>query len=289
MGNDDVVFYINKWNNKCKFTKVYEKMGKKFDLVIQNPPYDRDLHLQILEAILPHAKKVVNISPVNWLQDPFAVYSTRSAYNRFQNTISTKIETIDIIAYKDATKLFDGALFTSDLGIYVCGNGGYAYQHSNPVVNKIINKVRQHNWLPYSPKKYYQGLIAKKQYSLDIAPIRINDTNEIERIMCKTYAAQCQTQPMNKSTAYDNQGGHFEFDTENERVNFYLCYNHPFMKWYCHLWKSNSHVYSGKLPYFDDYTHSWNLKDFFTWFNLTKEEQTYVVKEIRKMRYDKMH
>ena len=39
-----------------------------------NPPYSRNLHLKILEAVIPVADKVVNISPVRWLQDPFAKY-----------------------------------------------------------------------------------------------------------------------------------------------------------------------------------------------------------------------
>lgn len=259
----------------------------KFDYCIMNPPYDRNLHLKILEQVLKVADKVINISPVRWLQDPFAPYNQKSDYIKFEKTVSKKIETIDKIEYKDATKLFDSALFTMDLGIYVCGNGGYVYQHNDMLITKIIKKVMLKNWLPFSPKKFYQGQIEHKNFSIDIAPIRINDMNEIERIMCKTYESQCQTLPMNKETAYDNQGGHFEFDTEEERHNFYDCYNSIFMKWYCRLWKSNSHVYSAKIPYFGDYTHKWKLRDFFDWFDLTPAERTRVVKEIRDMRHAK--
>lgn len=283
MGNDDIVLHVNNWNNKLKFNKVFEKMEKKvgkkkFDAVIMNPPYDRNLHLKILETVIPHAEKVVNISPVRWLQDPFAPYSTRSDYCKFEDSISKKIETLDIITDKEASKLFD-ALFTMNLGIYVCSEqGGYNYRHDDPLITKIVEKTMECNWLPFSPKKFYCGLIEHKNFSIDIAPI-----HEIERIMCKTYDAQCQTPPMNKETAYDNQGGHFEFDTEAERRNFYDCYNHPFMKWHCRLWKSNSHVYSNKIPYFGDYTHPWDYGDFFTWFDLTKEEQERVMRKITEM------
>ena len=59
------------------------------------------------------------------------------------------------------------------------------------------------------------------------------------------------------------------------------------MKWQASLWKADAHIYCEKIPYFDDYTHSWKLKDFFAWFELTKEEQARVVSEIRQMRHDK--
>ena len=140
MGNDDVVIFINKWTNKLKFTKVFEKMGMKFDVAVMNPPYDRNLHLKILEKVIPVAEKTVNISPVRWLQDPFAPYSTRSDYCKFEDSISKKIESLDVITAKDASKLFD-ASFIMNLGVYVCSDkGGYAYQHNDPLITKIIEK-----------------------------------------------------------------------------------------------------------------------------------------------------
>lgn len=32
-----------------------------------NPPYDGNLYLKILDAVIPHAEKIVNISPIYWL------------------------------------------------------------------------------------------------------------------------------------------------------------------------------------------------------------------------------
>ena len=59
-----------------------------FDVAIQNPPYDRNLHLKVLEQVLKVADKVINISPVRWLQDPFAPYSSKSDYCKFEKSIS---------------------------------------------------------------------------------------------------------------------------------------------------------------------------------------------------------
>lgn len=105
MGNDDVVLFINKWTNKLKYTKVFEKMGMKFDVAIMNPPYDRNLHLKILETVIPHAEKVINISPLRWLQDPFAPYLTRSDYCKFENGVSKHIKDLEVIPAKNASQI----------------------------------------------------------------------------------------------------------------------------------------------------------------------------------------
>ena len=36
----------------------------KFSVAITNPPYSNSLHLQIMEEVVKHCDKVVNISPV---------------------------------------------------------------------------------------------------------------------------------------------------------------------------------------------------------------------------------
>ena len=287
MGNDDIVVLINKWTNKLKFTKVFEKMGMKFDVAIMNPPYDRNLHLKILEKVIPVAEKVVNISPVRWLQDPFAPYLTRSDYCKFENSISKKIESLDVITAKDASKLFD-ASFTMNLGIYTCSeNGGYQYQHNDTLVTKIVEKTMENSWAEFSQKKFYDnGCVQIKPYALNVTAYGAENM-----VVNTTYESQIATALMcEKSVRTGGDGSassHFEFETEEERRNFYICYCHPFMQWHIKQWKSDIHVKSYKVPYFGDYTHPWKLKDFFAWFDMTKEEQTRVIKEIRRMRHEK--
>lgn len=282
MGDDDQVI-INNLDKKFKLEEVTGDM--KFDCAILNPPYDRNLHLKILEQVIAKADKVVNISPVRWLQDPFAPYNTRSDYCKFEDSISKKIESLDVILAKDASKLFD-ASFTMNLGIYTCGQGGYNYQHNDSLITKIIEKTMQNSWANFTPKKYYLNEIPVKAFSLNVAPVRGEQRAGYD-VMCSSYEAQIETPVLSKSAAFGGGdgtcGGHFEFNTEDERKNFYNVYVHPFMLWYYKQWKTNVHNYSARIPYFDDYTHSWDYKDFFTWFELTEEEQARVMKEITEM------
>ena len=258
-----------------------------FDVIIMNPPYDRNLHLKILEKVIPMANKVINISPVRWLQDPFAPYLKKSDYNKFEKSVSKHIKDIQFIPAKKATELFGNASFTMNLGIYeLDANGGYNYHHDDPLITKIVQKIMKSNWLPFNQKKFYQaGCVQTKPYILNVAAIRTNEAGQdTPRIVCKEYANQCSTQLMASTSVFKGGSGlnavHFEFDTEDERKNFWSCYNHPFMLWTYTYWKMDANIRSTNVPYFGDYTHSWDYKDFFEWFDLTKEEQTRVMKEI---------
>lgn len=288
MGNDDVVILINKWNNKLKFKKVFDKMEKKvgkkkFDAVIMNPPYDRNLHLKILETVISYAEKVVNISPVRWLQDPFAPYSTRSDYCKFEDSISKKIESLDVIPADKARELFD-ANMAMNLGIYVCGNGGYNYNHNDPLITKIVKKILENSWRPYNQKEFYKrNCVQLKPYVINVGAIN----GDVHIIMSKNYEHQITVGLSAKATVFNGGSGidatHFEFNTEEERKNFWACYNHKFMLWIISLWKVDPRIYANKIPYFADYSHPWDYADFFHWFDLTEEEQTRVMQEIATM------
>src|SRR5574344_2193667 len=50
----------------------------KFDIAIINPPYNGNLHLKILEAVIPVADNVVNISPIGYALDWLVFYNLKS-------------------------------------------------------------------------------------------------------------------------------------------------------------------------------------------------------------------
>ena len=292
MGNDDIVVLINKWTNKLKFTKVFEKMGMKFNVAIMNPPYDRNLHLKILEAVIPHAEKVVNISPVRWLQDPFAPYLTRSDYCKFENSISKHIKDLEVIPAKNASQIFQEASFTMNLGIYTCDEqGGYNYTHNDPLITKIVEKTMQNSWSNYSMQAFYRnGGIVNKPFVLNVSGIHSKDAKY--PLFNDTYAAQCAFIPKVHQIPHYISGKtkgacHFEFNTDGERLNFYNCYNHPFMIWHTKLWKEDANIRDYKVPYFDYYDHAWDYEYFFNWFGLTPEERVRVMNEIAEMQAEK--
>ena len=277
MGDDDQVI-INNLDKKFKLEEVTGDM--KFDCAILNPPYDRNLHLKILEQVIAKADKVVNISPVRWLQDPFAPYSTRSDYCKFEDSVSKKIETLDVIPADKARELFDANMQMA-LGIYICGNGGYDYTFKDGLINKIVQKTMEHSWMPFNQRDFYKaGCNQVKPFALNVGAVN----GDLRKIMSQDYNHQITVTLTNRTSVFTGGAGvsatHFEFDTEEERKNFHACYNHPFMLWHIAQWKTDVNIKAWKVPYFDDYSHPWDYADFFAWFDLTKEEQERVMREI---------
>ena len=125
----------------------------KFDCIIMNPPYQRNLHLKILAESITHLKDekstCVNLSPVRWLQDPLAKYKKNNDYHRFENSISKFCNKIELIKTEDARRLFNVELL-QPLAIYKCDKKStYSYYNKyfkNAVfIDKVFKKILSEN------------------------------------------------------------------------------------------------------------------------------------------------
>ena len=119
----------------------------KFNCIIMNPPYKRDLHLKVLakaiQTISPDGV-VLNISPVRWLQDPTAQYKKNTEFKRFEDSVSKHIKHLEIIDGETARKSFNIAIMT-DVAIYKCTkDGGFDYASlatKLPCFDKITKRI----------------------------------------------------------------------------------------------------------------------------------------------------
>ena len=110
-----------------------------FDHIIMNPPYDKNLHLKIIQEAMKHSDDVVNLSPIRWLQDPLAEYKKNSDWKKFED-IRNHIETLEVIDPKVVKEAF-GADFVSDIGIYhITLKGGWK-RDENTIIEKIVKKT----------------------------------------------------------------------------------------------------------------------------------------------------
>lgn len=153
--NDSYIFV--KENTNTEWLNTIDRIVKsmKFDVAIMNPPYDGNLHLKILEKVISIADKVVNISPIRWLQDPLAKYKKRSDYKKFEDTISKKIKELDIIDAVKACNLFNAEM-AIDLGIYTINNiGGFDYNKFSS--NKLIDTFYNNNKFPVFDEMQQMG------------------------------------------------------------------------------------------------------------------------------------
>ena len=89
------------------YNYIERKYGvKKFDIVVSNPPYDGDLHLQILNTMLKMGKTCVFIHPARWMEDVLAQYKAKSATGKKFEHLKTALEKAYLIKMSDGNDAF---------------------------------------------------------------------------------------------------------------------------------------------------------------------------------------
>jgi hypothetical protein len=255
----------------------------KFDVAIMNPPYDRNLHLKILEKVIPVADKVINISPVRWLQDPLAKYKKNSDYNKFEESISKKIESLDIVSAKSANVLFD-AIFGMDLAIYKCNNSATVsidYTQNNIILRVVQYMIKNHATFDYNKKDGVR--IRVKQ----IIGGRSGGSGERNKVrLCEL--RNCLGQPLvftdglldgkkwhehyrknQYSKTTDGITCSIQFNSTAEADNFFASVNTQFYKYIHYNVVHGMQVEERKILFMQDYTQPWDDKRFCDYFNIT--------------------
>lgn len=227
----------------------------KFDCCIMNPPYNGNLHLQILEKVIPMADEVVNISPVRWLQDPLAKYKKNSDYIKYEESISKKIDSCEIIKSDIANKLFD--ISFGDLGIYKISKGGFNYNfaQNNSLVNKFISK-NDITFMDVATKEGYRGKYKSNHFG--IINSHYGDTSVWIKDSFELFTTKRETNT-NKVLFFNN----------NEEVKNCFCFlNLKVMRYFAKIIRKNQRVPWQFVPYLD-YSKPWTDKRFCEYFGIT--------------------
>lgn len=277
------------WDNFIKFlNKKANKM--KFDHIIMNPPYNRNLHLKILNEAIKHSDDVVNLSPVRWLQDPLAEHKSNSDFNKFKE-IRDHIESIETFSSTDAQHAFSIQIF-SDLGIYhITSKGGYDTSNywkevRTPAQVMMLNKLicLKDNIANHYDKNKRDGIRV---------PLTDIGGNRGYRNVYKDLAYVIDGKKDGRDwTKCKNMGGYekpegcplplsIKFDTVNEAQNFYDSFFTKFYTWLCNITKMQQNLNPNLLPWLNDYTHTWTDEQLYEYFNLTEEEIKLIEEEIR--------
>ena len=295
-GNDDNALLVKNGNKNYLNQKLYDNMDiflnmnekKKFDCIIMNPPYDKNLHLKILEKVIPVADKVVNISPIRWLQDPLAKHKKSSDYKRYEDTISKMIESLEVVEREKAAEIFN-IRQESDLGILMIGRGGFDYVafSSNPIIEKMLSKsdcflsnVMESN--------ISEGWRVKL---VDLKPLNAGSNGKkgtagwYNRYILlhqnkswvykdgyqagKHWSAYNGTSGCKVFTEDDKMPASIKFDTKVEAENFENSTKTMFYKYLVFSMKMNSHTPFTGLPFMKGYTQPWSDKRFCEHFGIT--------------------
>ena len=259
-----------------KILKKISEAKMKFDVAILNPPYDGNLHLDILEKVIPLADKIVNISPIRWLQDPLATNKPKSAYKKYEDTISKKIEDLKPIDSQIASKLFNAGL--PPMGIYVIGNGGFDYIKFN--CNIIVNKIRNKHLKPVFEENKYDGIRVKisKIYGGGTAGTHSSGTEILRNIGKLLVFSDGMNNGKIWYDCYNKNGStkiqkeiptSIKFNSITEAENFCNTYQTKLAKYYTHCVKVDVNVHPETILWVEDYTKPWDEKRFCEYFGIT--------------------
>ena len=258
----------------------------KFDHIIMNPPYCRNLHLKILNAAINHSDDVVNLSPIRWLQDPLAEYKKNSDFKKFTE-IRERIENIEIISAKDACDVF-GALLSTDLGVYhITKLGGF---DCTKVINANMRLVKMSvnchfpNLKPYCESDTHAFVTVKRvtnRYRSTAYNI-VSHNNGIF-INGKTLDGKYWRDALYKTrTCNDSRvPTGIYFNTVDEAKNFIDWSNTKTIKYFVKQLIVGQTICTQFLPFMHDYTRQWTDEDLYKYFELTDDEINIIDDEIK--------
>ena len=268
--------------------------GKKFDIILMNPPYSRSLHLRFLEKVIKIADNVVSVQPVRWLEEATAKFNNKSTQNKYEDSISKHIKDLEIIPIEETKKKFR-ILLPANIGIYICDkDGGFDYKSisANEIVDKVIEYIKDNKCnfemnkndgyrlrVPFisSGKAVGSGDRPPMLTELPIKDIVFKDGKKDGKWWYEYYAKNQHSKTTEEITSS------IRFDSEEEAHNFYKSIKTDFGRYIENqiitdvrisdikiLWMGNAkHPRTGTIGYKD----AWTNEDFYKFFDVNKEWQ----------------
>ena len=251
----------------CVIKRKYNINVSKFDCIIMNPPYERNLHLKIVTEAITHLKddssKCINLSPVSQLIKLQNLYdekmfrkNTSGIFEVYKN-----LSTVDIVEHK--IDIFGTAAMQPKLAIQVYTNVcNRDIDHSKfinsplpiPLLRTIMKKCMDNSIAKYISKQ------RNSEFDLPISEIHGHiGLDDFLNIFSITYSTQLSS----KGKFY------IKFDNEADRKAYYEFMMSKCGRFLTSLWKCDTHVTFKYIPYI------WpkNEEEMFDYFELDNSER----------------
>ena len=247
---------------------TFKECDMKFDCIIMNPPYQRNLHLKILAEAIKHLKDdgtCVNLSPIPRLTSIRNLYDEKTITRNAKTEQYAYLKAVEQI--RNGIEIFNAGI-QQHLGIQVYSTSKHLidieqYVESDlpkDLVKKIMYKCMKYSLLNVEqhgdfelPISYVHGHIGSKDFL---------------NIMALTY--ECQLSSVGRVKV--------KFLTENDRHAFYNFWMSSLGRLLTSLWKVDTNVEHRYIPYvwFKD------VNEFAKWFDLTSAEQKVIEETMEK-------
>ena len=279
--NGDGKYDVNDFLSMSNEDILKENNGKKMDIILSNPPYDKKLHEQFLEKYIQIGKKIISIQPLTWLTNQ----KQNKKITQEINNLYCNLEQIDPNKYFDAYFAQDVAIHFIDINknkqiifndikyekceeITKHSNDKFLVEF-NKIISNIINKSLDNQFkyvpdIPGHPKdKHTEYNPQKNWYIIKGAAIRghvnTNDfftlipkpnTNEFKTFFIGTYDNLLNKEYRGRR----NLSYYWAFNSEKEANNFVKYIQTDFCRTCLMLNKTTTNIIGGALkliPWFD--------------------------------------
>jgi hypothetical protein len=275
--------------------------GKKFDVCLSNPPYNRGLDFKILTGLLSDslAKEFVIVHPINWLID----LKGNQELSSYKQLVGNNLKYV---------RAFSGNVLFGIKKPVPCGiihidfnyNGNITVQYfDDKFVCKNVNDITKYgsSWQniakPFMIKlkefiKNNGSLFSNNKKQIDstkhncqISPIvGSTDVSSYNTTVCSDFYTLVKKDPTDNigiSKALDKPGNKpvtFAFESESERENFLNYCATKFARFALSFYKISSNISLGEMglvPWLD-FKQEWTDEKLFVKFDLNQETINYI-------------
>lgn len=260
----------------------------QFSTIVGNPPFKKNLHLQIINSIIPYMNGVgCFIHPARWFEDPLAGDKKNADRVKFKDVVD-RLDVVKIIDKKTANKTF-GITFNGDLMISrvksrPTGNDIKIYSGiAQRCIDVILSFSREHNLGMYDEKNKVDGWRVQIKELTPLDPHIDSQTEYSRKCQCNLFAKNkvnvfyngfdgntewmmTRRQTMGKKLSGDPFPDSIKFRTKREALNFEKSCNTNFYNNILYLLKWDMHTPLNYLPWMGDYSHPWTDADYCRFF-----------------------
>ena len=246
-----------------------ENGGKKFDVVLMNPPYDKNLHIKFMEKTFNLIDEdngtLIYIGPDNWLINKYnfaqkskVKNNTRDKYCKYIDNIET-FNNEEFNKYFNTSNWFGVSIFT--MKHHAKGIDPSIYESDDELVKKIIKKIQEDF---SSLRSHFSRREENQKYFVPVRRTNHGYLNWVEK-------------DISKNKAKDG----ILFNSKNEMNNFINSFDTWLYQYLnCTDWGGSEN--SADVPYLKDYTKEWTNERLYKLFNITDDEKEIIQNLIKE-------
>ena len=284
--NGDGKYTVNDFLEMNNKEVLKENGGKKFDIVLMNPPYDKSLHLKFLEKTIKIADNVISIQPIDFLIAQDYEINEKSKANIWKDLIK-HINSVQRITQNDSNELFNIDQFT-ELGIIYSTNKNENNNHDFikelgiTDFRDILKKIKNYK----DNFKNHRGKNLEKYFVPIYKNIRVGYAithGAKGTILFSDKGIIAKRGFTKESIEYHGRGLFINFDSQEEANNF---------KEYCKtdLIRSIGYIIvfcglhdSSIIPFMPNYKKQWNDRDIANEIGLSDSEIELIINTFKKI------